>query len=572
MIRRFIGYYKPQIRLFTADMFCALIIALSDLFYPILTRRIINIHIPNKQMKMVVILSVVLFFVYLVKMALNYFVQYYGHLVGVRMQAQMRRDVFEHLQVLPLKYFDNNKTGSIMSRITNDLMDVSELAHHGPEDLFLSVVLLIGSFVIMSSINIWMTLIVFAFLPVLIIFAMKKRIKMSKAFTQTRVEISEINSNLENSISGIRVTKAYTNNQYENEQFSGSNSRFVSARKDAYKAMAEFSSGTGFITDFLNVVVLVTGGLFLLYDIIDFGDFAAFILYVNVFLGPIRRLINFVEQYQNGMSGFKRFCEIMETEPEQDTPNAKDIQNVAGNIRFDSVSFSYDESRKILKDVSFEIKAGRTLALVGPSGGGKTTICNIIPRFYEIESGAVYIDDMDIRDITIKSLRSRIGIVAQDVFLFNDTIYANIAYGQPNASREQVYRAAEQANIDEYIRSLPDGYDTIVGERGVKLSGGQKQRISIARVFLKDPPILILDEATSALDNATEIMIQKSLEQLCKGRTTIVVAHRLSTVRGADEIMVITDDGVSERGTHERLVAEGGRYASLYNSQFREDC
>lgn len=570
MIRRFIGYYKPQMKLFTADMFCALIIAVSDLFYPMITRNIINEYIPQKHIRLVIIWCLALLLIYALKMALNYFVLYYGHIVGVRMQAQMRRDVFEHLQVLPLKYIDNNKTGSIMSRITNDLMDVSELAHHGPEDIFLSVILLAGSFVIMAGINIWLTLIVFVFLPVMIIFAMKKRVKMSNAFTQTRVEISEINANLENSISGIRVSKAYTNNDYENEHFATSNDRFVKARQGAYKAMAEFSSGTGFITDFLNVVVLISGGLFLLFDIIDFGDFTAFILYVSVFMSPIKRLINFVEQYQNGMSGFKRFCEIMEAEPEKDAPDAYDIWNVKGDIRFEDVTFSYDSSRRVLEGISFDIKPGRTLALVGPSGGGKTTICNIIPRFYEIDSGSVYIDNINIQKIKIKSLREKIGIVAQDVFLFNDTIYANIAYGSPGAKAEQVYDAARKANIDEYVRSLPDGYDTIVGERGVKLSGGQKQRISIARVFLKDPPILILDEATSALDNATELMIQSSLEQLCRGRTTIVVAHRLSTVRGADDIIVITDEGIAERGSHAELLSKGGIYTNLYNSQFTE--
>lgn len=569
MIRRFLGYYKPQMKLFIADMFCALIIALSDLFYPMITRKIINVYIPQKQINLVVTFCCALLLIYLFKMALNYFVQYYGHLVGVRMQAHMRRDVFKHLQVLPLKYFDNNKTGSIMSRITNDLMDVSELAHHGPEDLFLSVVLLVGSFIIMSSINLWLTLIVFIALPMMIIFAMKMRTKMSKAFTQTRVEISEINSNLENSISGIRVAKAYTNNEYEIEHFTHNNNRFVTARKSAYRAMAQFSSGTGFITDFLNVVVLIAGALFLIHGHIDFGDFTAFILYVGVFMGPIKRLINFVEQYQNGMSGFKRFCEIMEAEPETDADDATDITDVKGSIRFDKVTFSYDDSRKVLEDVSFDIEAGETLALVGPSGGGKTTICNIIPRFYDIGSGAVYIDNINIQKIKIKSLRENIGVVAQDVFLFNDTIYSNIAYGGPDATPEEVYEAARRANIDEYIRSLPDGYDTMVGERGVKLSGGQKQRISIARVFLKDPPILILDEATSALDNATELMIQASLEELCHGRTTIVVAHRLSTVRGADDIIVITDEGIAERGDHDRLLEQNGIYAGLYNSQFK---
>ncbi len=570
MIRRFIRYYKPQKKLFAADMICAFIAACCDLFYPMITRDIINDYIPNKNIRFVVLWCAVLLVIYLLKMALNYFIQYYGHMVGVGMQADMRRDVFAHLQRLPFRYFDNHKTGTIMSRITNDLMDISELAHHGPEDLFLSLILLAGSFVIMSSIHLWLTLIVFAILPVMVYFSIRKRRAMSEAFTQTRVEIGEINANLENSISGIRVSKAYTSDAYENKNFAVSNSRFVAARGKAYKAMAEFYSGTSFITDMLNVVVLISGGLFTLKGWINFGDFAAFLLYVNVFLSPIKRLIGFVEQYQNGMSGFKRFCEIMDAPEEADAPDASELDQVSGRIRFAHVSFSYEENKKVLKDISFELPAGRTLALVGPSGGGKTTICHIIPRFYEIQSGAVYLDDTDIRTLKRKNLRKHIGIVAQDVFLFHASIYDNIAYGMPEASPEQVYEAARKANIDTFIRGLPEGYQTIVGERGVKLSGGQKQRISIARVFLKNPPILILDEATSALDNATERMIQQSLEELCRGRTTIVVAHRLSTVKNADEIIVITDDGIAERGSHGQLLAQGGLYADLYQSQFME--
>ncbi len=568
MIKRFISYYRPHVKLFAADMVCAFILAVCDLFYPMITRSMINDYIPNKKIQLLIAWAVALLLIYFLKMALNYFVQYYGHIVGVRMQADMRRDVFDHLEKLPFNYFDNNKTGTIMSRITNDLMDISELAHHGPEDLFLSVVLLIGSFVLMGSINIYLTLIVFASLPFMVIFAMKKRIKMSEAFTQTRVEIGEINANLENSIAGIRVSKAYTNRDYENEQFDKGNKKFVVARANAYKVMAEFFSGTSFIGDFLQVILYVAGGLFTYYEIINIGDFTAFLLYISVFMNPVRRLIGFIEQYQNGMSGFIRFTEIMDAEPEQDKPDAKDIQNVKGNITFENVSFAYDDEHKVLSDISFDLEAGKTLALVGPSGGGKTTICHIIPRFYEIESGSVKIDGIDIRDLKRGSLRANIGIVAQDVFLFNATIYENIAYGTPDATEEQVYEAARRANIDEFIRSMPEGYNTVVGERGVKLSGGQKQRVSIARVFLKNPPILILDEATSALDNATELMIQASLEELCRGRTTIVVAHRLSTIKNADEIIVITDKGIHERGTHKELLEKNGIYAELYNSQF----
>lgn len=568
MIKRFVSYYKPHIKLFTADMICAFILAICDLFYPMITREMLNNYIPNKNLQLLVTWAVILLFIYLLKMGLNYFVQYYGHIVGVRMQADMRRDVFDHLQKLPFTYFDNNKTGTIMSRISNDLMDISELAHHGPEDLFLSIVLLIGSFVMMASINLSLTLIVFVTLPVMVIFAVNKRTKMSAAFTETRVEIGEINANLENSISGIRVSKAYTSSEFENEQFSESNGRFVKARTKAYKVMGEFFSGTTFIGDFLQVVLYITGGLFAFYGQIDYADFAAFLLYIGVFMNPIRRLIGFIEQYQNGMTGFKRFTEIMDTEPEIDDKDAVEMGHVKGRIQFNDVSFSYDAENPVFSNISFDLEAGKTLALVGPSGGGKTTICHIIPRFYEIESGQVLIDGKDIAKVTRNSLRSNIGIVAQDVFLFNATIYENISYGTPNATEEEVKTAAKRANIHEFIEGLPEGYETIVGERGVKLSGGQKQRVSIARVFLKNPPILILDEATSALDNATEMMIQKSLEDLCKGRTTIVVAHRLSTIKNADEIIVITDEGISERGTHKHLLQKGEIYANLYNSQF----
>lgn len=569
MIRRFISYYKPQKKLFAADMCCSLILAVCDLFYPMITRSIINDYIPNQKLRLLITWVLILLFIYIMKVGLNYFVQYYGHMVGVRMQAQMRKDVFERLQKMPLTYFDNNKTGTIMSRIINDLMDVSELAHHGPEDLFLSILLFIGSFILLASINLWLTLIMFITIPFMILFAMKKRVQLGEAFTETRKEIGEVNANLENSIAGIRVSKAYTNSAYEAAQFEEGNNLFVKSRKKAYKVMAEFFSGTTLISDILYIVVLLSGGLFTYYNLIDFGDFTAFILFVGVFLNPIRRIISFIEQFQNGMSGFKRFIEIMDSPIEVDDPNSIELDNVEGNIKFDDVSFSYDGDSAVFSHVSLNIDKGQTVALVGPSGGGKTTLCHIIPRFYEIKNGTVYLDGHDIRKLTRDSLRRNIGIVAQDVFLFTGTIYDNISYGSPDATPEQVYEAAKRANIHEFIMTLSDGYETFVGERGVKLSGGQKQRISIARVFLKDPPILILDEATSALDNATELMIQQSLEELCQGRTTLIVAHRLSTVKNADEIIVITDEGIRERGTHEQLLENKGMYAGLYNSQFK---
>lgn len=564
MIRRFIKYYAPHKRLFFADMVCALVLAVCDLVYPEITRKMLNTYIPDGKLKMLLVLAAVLLSVYVLKMLLNYFVQYYGHIVGVRMQADMRRDVFSHLQQLPLTYFDKNKTGAIMSRIINDLMDISELAHHGPEDLFLSVLMLIGAFVMMARICMPLTLILYAFIPLLVLFSINKRKKMSEAFTVTRQVVGEVNANLENSVSGIRVSKAFDSKKEEEARFEKGNGDLVAARRKSYKAMAEFHSGTSFITDFLMVLMYLAGGLFCFYGKITVPDFTAFVLYISIFTSPIKRLIGFVEQYQNGMTGFSRFCEIMDYPAEKDSDSAIDIENVGGKIEFKNVTFSYDEGKNVLSDLSFTVEQGRTLALVGPSGGGKTTVCHLIPRFYDINDGEILIDGIDIRNISLKSLRANVGIVAQDVFLFNSTIYENIAYGNPSASPEEVEEAAKRANIHDYILSLENGYQTTVGERGVKLSGGQKQRIAIARAFLKNPPIMILDEATSALDNATEQMIQQSLDELCKNRTTIVVAHRLTTVSGADEILVVTDEGIAERGTHKALLQKGGIYAKLW--------
>ncbi len=564
MIKRFISYYRPHMKLFVVDMIFAFILAACDLFYPVLTGEMLDRYIPNGMLSALLICAGVLLGVYIIKIFLNYFVMYYGHIVGVRMQADMRRDIFDRLQVLPLSYFDNNKTGTIMSRIINDLMDVSELAHHGPEDLFLSLVMFIGSFILMANISLPLTLIVYAAVPFMVVFAVKKRKKMSDAFTQSRVEVGEINASLENSISGIRVSKAYDNKEEESRNFVEGNKKFVTARSAAYKAMAEFHTGITFIGDFLQVVLYVCGGVFCYKGMITIGEFTSFALYISVFMNPIRKLVGFIEQYQNGMSGFERFCEIMDTPPEEETGDV-DAGTLSGNVEYKNVTFSYDEeSGEVLSGLDLKIDAGKTVALVGPSGGGKTTICHLLPRFYEIAEGEIAIDGVDIREYTRSSLRRNIGIVAQDVFLFNATIYENIIYGCGDVTREMAEEAAKRANIHDYIMTLPDGYDTVVGERGVKLSGGQKQRISIARVFLKNPPILILDEATSALDNVTERMIQKSLEELCVGRTTIVVAHRLTTVMNAHEILVITDEGITERGTHEELLRAGGIYAGLW--------
>lgn len=566
MIKEFIKYYKPHKKLFAIDMFCAFLVSICDLFYPMITRNIINDYVPNQNLRLLVVWSITLIFIYALKLVLNYFIQYWGHVVGVRMQADMRKKIFKHLQKLPFNYFDNNKTGVIMSRIMNDLMEISELAHHGPEDLFISLIMLIGSFIVLCTINIPLTLITFAFIPVLIWYAIKKRIKMNDAFKKTRIEIGDVNASLENSIAGIRVSRAFTNTKYEIDKFQVGNNKFRKAREYAYKAMAEFYSGMFFIVDILNLIVLSIGGFFTFKGYITIGDYVAYLLYIKLFMDPIKRLINFVEQLQSGMTGFERFQELMAEQEEKDSEKVIEMGNVDGNIEFEGVSFKYDdEETHVLQDLNLNIKSGQTVALVGPSGGGKTTLCHLVPRFYELDGGIIKIDGVDITTVNRESLRKNIGIVQQDVFLFTGTILENILYGNPEASEEEVVEAARRANIHEFIINLPEGYNTYIGEKGLKLSGGQKQRLSIARVFLKNPKILILDEATSALDNTTEMIIQKSLEELTIGRTTLIVAHRLSTIKNADEIVVLTPEGIAEKGTHKELIKNDGIYASLYS-------
>ena len=568
MIKKFINYYKPYKKLFFLDIFVALIAAVCDLVYPYMTKELINITIPNKNVRMIVIFGIVLIGIFIVKAICGYFMQYWGHVVGVRMQGDMRRDLFTHLQKLPNSYFDNNKTGDIMSRIVNDLNDISELAHHGPEDLFISLIMLIGSFLILVNIDVTLTLIIFAFIPVIVIFTFIQRKRMHKAFLKTREETGFVNATLQNSISGIKVSKAFVTEEYEIEKFEVGNSRFKLAREKAYKVMAQYFSGANLAVDILNYVALIAGGIFTLYDKISIGDFMAYVLYIKMFTDPIKKLINFMEQYQNGMSGFHRFINTLSIKPEENNENSVELKDIKGTIEFEDVHFSY-EDKKILEGISLKIDSGKMFALVGPSGGGKTTFCNLIPRFYDIESGDIKIDGQSIYDVKLESLRNNIGMVQQDVFLFTGTIKENILYGNMNATDEEVINACKMANIHDFIMEQKDGYDTFIGERGVKLSGGQKQRISIARVFLKNPKILILDEATSALDNTTEYMIQKSLEKLCKGRTTIVVAHRLSTIRNADEIVVLTDNGIEEIGSHKELMQKDGIYKKLYDSSMK---
>ncbi|MBQ9112187.1 MAG: ABC transporter ATP-binding protein [Clostridia bacterium] len=571
MFKRFIAYYKPHKVVFGLDMLASLVVSLVGIVYPIVTREMLNDLIPNRNYRMVVIFGLTLLGLYFVRMLLNYFIQYYGHVMGVRMQAQMRSDMFRHLEKLPYKFYDNNETGKIMSRMTTDLWEISELAHHGPENLLISCISVVVSFIYLYSINPWLTLIIFACVPFLLLIALALRKKMRNAFMESRKSIAVINSSLESSISGIRVTKAFDNADKEEEKFEDGNRQFTMARDDAYKAMGRFHSGTAFITDIFNVVVLIAGGFFLYNGQIQFGDYSAFIVSVNLFINPVMTLINFMEQYQNGVTGFERFLEIMDEKPEEDAPGATDIESVEGHLEFCNVVCSYDGHKDVLRGIDLRIPKGKKFALVGPSGGGKTTICHLIPHFYDIESGEILIDGRKIDSITKSSLRRNIGIVQQDIYLFNASIKDNILYGRLDATDEEVIEAAKRANIHDYIMTLEEGYDTQIGERGVRLSGGQKQRLSIARVFLKNPPILILDEATSALDNTTEILIQKALDELCVGRTTLVVAHRLSTIKNADEIAVVSGGRIIEQGSHDELIAANGEYSKLYQLQFRTD-
>ena len=574
MLKRFFAYYKPHVGLFVIDMLCALAVALCNLFFPFVTGNIINVYVPDKNLQAVLLWCGVLLCVYVFKAFLNYVIQYWGHVMGVRIQGDMRRDFFHHVEQLPFSYFDNNQTGAIMSRIVNDLFEISELAHHGPEDLFLSGVTLVGALVMIVFINPWLALIVAAVVPFMCWFAVVQRRRQKQAFRKMREKTGAINAEVESAVSGIRVAKAYSADEHEIAKFDVANCNYQKARAKAYKSMGVFNSGMGLFTDVLYLVALFAGGLFFYYNIIDVGQFTSYILYVTMITSPIRTLTAIFEQIQNGMTGFARFCEVMDEPVEADDPEAVAVDVLRGDICYDHVSFAYnnaDSQKEVLSDISFTVRHGQTVALVGPSGGGKTTLCHLLPRFYDLTDGKITVDGIDITKMRRADLRRNIGIVQQDVFLFGGTVYENIAYGNFDATRDEVIAAAERANIHDYIMGLPDGYETQVGERGVRLSGGQKQRISIARAFLKNPPILILDEATSALDNVTEMQIQHALTELSSGRTTIVVAHRLSTVRNADEIIVVTADGIAERGTHKQLVDKGGIYAKLYQG-LSTDC
>ncbi len=572
-VKRFFKYYKPHTKMFVFDLICSFIISACNMFYPMLARQIMNDFVPNKNLQMLIVWVIALAVIYALKSILTFIVGYWGHVLGVRIQGDMRRDLFRHIETLPFSFFDENKTGSVMSRILNDLFEVSELAHHAPEDVFNSLISIIGALVMLCLINPWLALIVFCYVPLMILFAAKARNRMNKAFEESRKTVAELNAEIESSISGVRVTKAYNAEHTEAEKFDVVNGKFKEARRHAYRAMGGFQAGMSAFNDFLYLIALASGGVMCLFEKITIPDYTAYILYISMLLTPIRTLINLFEQIQDGMTGFNRFCELMDTPSEYEPENLIEAELV-GDISFENVSFGYKTKDgngvEVLKNISFTIKEGKTVALVGSSGGGKTTICHLLPRFYVCEDGRISIGGVDINSVSTSTLRGKIAVVAQDVFLFAGTVRDNILYGSPEKSEAEMIAAAKRANIHDYIMSLPKGYETEVGERGVKLSGGQKQRISIARAFLKNPSILILDEATSALDNMTEMMIQQSLTELAVGRTTLVVAHRLSTVKNADEILVVTDGMITERGTHEELVKNGGLYAELYRYQFKE--
>jgi len=572
IFKRFVSYYKPYRFLFYMDLFCALIVSAIDLSFPLILSYLINnVFTVGKEkiINIILVVGMALLAMYVLKYFCQYFIVSYGHIMGAKMETDMRRDMFNHLQKLSFAYYDKHNTGEIMSRLVADLFDISELAHHGPENLFISAIKILGSFIILLTLNVPMTLILSLVTFVIIAFSYHKNRTMQPIFSDNRVKIAKVNSSVQDSIAGIRVVQSFANEDVEREKFAKANEAFLASKSNSYKAMGSYHAWNSFLQGLLYIVVVVSGGIFIAKGSLRASDLAVYVLYINIFMNPIDVLINFTEQFQKGYAGFKRFVEVLETEPDiEDAPDAKPLTGVKGDIEYKDVSFRYDEEAQVLNKVSLKIKAGQTVALVGPSGGGKTTLCSLLPRFYEVTSGTITIDGQDIRQVTLSSLRNAIGVVQQDVYLFDGTIKQNIAYGKAGATDEEIIEAAKKANIHDYIMTLEKGYDTYVGERGVRLSGGQKQRLSIARVFLKNPPILILDEATSALDNESERYIQKSLEDLAKNRTTIVIAHRLSTIRNADSIIVITDEGIKERGTHQELLELNGIYAHYYKMQF----
>lgn len=568
-LKRMISYYKPYKAVFLKDMFFAMLSALIALTIPLVVRYVTSTVIymeTDKAWNMILIIAVSMTILVLIQAYCNYYIANYGHVMGARMEYDMRRDIFAHYQKLSFSFYDNQKVGQLMSRITSDLFDITELLHHGPENIVISVIKIAGAFIILFNISGYLTLAAFILVPLMLIYAYFFNKRMKAAFRQNRIKIADINAQIEDNLSGIRVVKSFANERAEREKFKNGNDRFLEAKKNSYKYMGGYQAGLTAFTTMINICVIVAGGICVTKNIINVTDMVTFLLYINVFTEPVKTLVDFTEQFQNGYSGFERFMEILNIEPDiKDSESAKEYDDIAGDVEFDNVCFGYNDGTDVLKNVSFKTTAGSYTALVGPSGAGKSTLCSLIPRFYDVDSGRILIDGHDIRDITLKSLRENIGVVQQDVYLFAGTIFDNIAYGRFDASYDDVIEAAKKANAHEFIMSLPDEYNTDIGQRGVKLSGGQKQRISIARVFLKNPSILIFDEATSALDNESERVVQESLEKLAENRTTFVIAHRLSTIRNAKNIMVLTEEGIAEQGSHNELIEKDGIYKKLYD-------
>jgi len=569
LLQRFFTYYKPYKGLFILDFSCAIIVALIELAFPLVLNKVIDDILPDGELKWILMASGLLLLLYLFNSVLDFIVSYWGHMLGINIETDMRREAFNHIQNLSFRYFDNNKTGHLVSRLTNDLMDIGELAHHGPEDMFIAIMTIIGSFSVMFYIDPTFTLLIFILVPIILVLTIIFGKLMSKAFHQMFGDIADFNARVENNVSGIRVVQAFTNEEHEKSRFKMNNEKFRATKLFSYKVMAWNEAISGILTKILSLFTLFVGAYFVLKGFLTNGEFIAFILLSGILLGPINKINMFIESYPKGMAGFQRYIDFLETAPDiADHPHAKHILAIDGNITFDQVSFGYSDTERTLNNINLTVHAGETIALVGPSGAGKSTICSLLPRFYEVSEGAIKVDGLDIRDFTLQSLRSHIGIVQQDVFLFDGSIRENIAYGDLQASEEDIWDAAQRAQLEEMIHALPDGMDTLIGERGVKLSGGQKQRLSIARIFLKNPKILILDEATSALDTETEQAIQQALNELSKGRTTLVIAHRLATIKDADRIVVVSKKGIIEEGTHEQLMARENAYYGLYTAQF----
>lgn len=569
-LKKMFGYYKPYMHIFWADMFFALLSALVALTIPLVVRYVTNVlvYLPREQMlKRLLYIAVFLAVLLLIDLFSRFFIGNYGHVMGAKMEYDMRAEIFAHMQKLSFAFYDDAKVGQLMSRITSDLFDITELLHHGPENIILSILKIAGALVILMNIHASLALAAFIVLPLMFVFAFVLNKKMRAAFKRNREKIADINAQIEDNLSGIRVVKSFANEDMENRKFKVGNDGFLDAKKDSYRYMGSFQAGVGVFTTLIQVNVILIGGVMIAYGNMQITDLVTFLLYIGVFTEPIKTLVDFTEQFQNGYSGFERFREIMDIEPDiEDAPDARELKEAKGHITFENVSFKYHDSKEtVLNHVSLDVPAGSYTALVGPSGAGKTTLCSLIPRFYDVTEGRVCVDGKDVRKLTMKSLRGQIGMVQQDVYLFTGTILENIAYGKPGATREEVVAAAKNANAHEFIMQFPNGYDTDIGQRGIKLSGGQKQRLSIARVFLKNPPILIFDEATSALDNESERVVQESLERLTKNRTTFVIAHRLTTIQNAENILVLTEEGIAESGTHEELLKKGGIYEKLYH-------